>query len=127
MIILFAAAAVLVATAGTTPTDDHQLVAVTVDAVRGCRKLSIFEFTIYRGYAVGGWQCGEGGGSILAAKWEGRWARLTASGGALEVPTLERYSVPSDIARILVAPCPPGHSHALSGPHVASNAKVCTP
>jgi hypothetical protein len=127
VIALFAAVTMLTATTGTSSTDDQQLVAVTVATMSGCRGLSISEFTIYKGYAVGDWACGESGGMILAAKKDGRWTRITRGGGALGVPDLEYYHVPSDVARILAAPCPPGRSHPLTGTHVANHAKVCTP
>jgi hypothetical protein len=127
VIALFAAVAMLTTTNGTSSTDDQQLVAVTIATKRGCRELSITGFTIYKGYAVGGWACGETGGAILVAKREGQWARVTSGGGALNVSDLEHYLVPSDIAKILAAPCPPGRSHLLVGVHVANGAKVCTP
>lgn len=107
--------------------DDQQLVALTVTRLRGCLKLEIRAFTIYRGYAVGHWECGEGGGEIAAIKWDGRWIQLAAGGGAMGLPDLECQNVPSDIAKVLIAPCPQGHSHPLTGAHVAAGASVCTP
>jgi hypothetical protein len=126
MVALFATVIMFTATPGLVP-DDQQLVAVTIATKRGCIELSITGFTIYKGYAVGGWACGETGGAILVAKREGQWARVTSGGGALNVSDLEHYLVPSDIAKILAAPCPRGRSHLLVGVHVANGAKVCTP
>jgi hypothetical protein len=132
MMALLAAAAILTATSGTSSyeaqsTDDQQLVALTVTAIRGCRKLEILGFTIYRGYAMGGWTCVESGGYVVGAKWEGRWARLTSGGGAMNARGPEGHYVPTDIANVLMAPCPPGHAHPLTGAQVAAGATVCTP
>ncbi|HME81689.1 MAG TPA: hypothetical protein VKF82_06395 [Candidatus Eremiobacteraceae bacterium] len=121
-------ASISTAAPGAGPTNVQQLVTLTVTAVRGCRKLEIQWFMIYGDYAVGGLECGEGGGAIAAVKWDGRWNRLTSGGGALDVEGLERqYDVPEDIAKVLMAPCPAGHSHPLIGEHVAAGATVCTP
>lgn len=128
MIALLAATIALNATPAIATTDDQKLVALTVTALRGCRKLEIQGFTIYQGYALGGWGCVHSGGMIAAVKWDGRWIRLTSGGGAINAEELHsNYEVPPDVARVLVAPCPSGRSHALAGSHVAAGATICTP
>ena len=128
MIELLVAAAIAAATPAAISTDDQQLVALTVVAVGGCRKLEVSGFTTYRGYALGGWGCVESGGIIAAVKWDGRWIRLTAGGGAMNEQGLHSCcDVPRDVAKVLVANCPPGRSHPLVGAHVRMGAVMCTP
>jgi len=128
MIALLVAATLSTAAVAYTSADDQQLVALTVTTISSCLRLDAQSFTIYKGYAVGVWQCGRNSGGMIAAiKWDGRWIPLTSGGGMMDVGVLEGQNVPTAIAKVLLAPCPPGRSHPLSGPHVTAGATVCTP